>query len=161
MPDIVCRSPNGLTTYIIDVHTAWNLHMDSFVNYEETRSLVVDGEREKRESWRVALRRNHRHAAHTTPVTRFVPFSVEIFGAWGPAARRFHKEALAHVNNAFDIEYFHWSSPRFTAFWRQAFSVCTARERGRIGLAAFKGDWAWRIQAFDLLEFPGSGVTAN
>jgi hypothetical protein len=161
VPDIVCRSPNGLTTYIIDVHTAWNLHMDSFVNYEETRSLVVDGEREKRESWRVALRRNHRHVAHTTPVTRFVPFIVEIFGAWGPAARRFHKEALAHVNGAFDIEYFHWSSPRFTAFWRQAFSVCTAHERGRIGLAAFKGDWARRIQAFDLLEFPGSGVVAN
>ena len=72
-------------------------------------------------------------------------------------ARRFHKEALAHVNNAFDIEYFQWSSPRFTAFWRQAFSVCTACKRGRIGLAAFKGDWARRIQAFDLLEFPGSG----
>ena len=39
--------------------------------------------------------------------------------------------------------------------------VCTARERGRIGLEAFKGDWARRIQAFDLLEFPGSGVAAN
>ena len=26
---------------------------------------------------------------------------------------------------------------------------------------AFKGDWARRIQAFDLLEFPGSGVAAN
>jgi hypothetical protein len=49
-----------------------------------------------------------------------------------------------------------WSSPRFTAFWRQAFSVCTAREWGRIGLVAFKGDWAQRIQVFDLLEFPGS-----
>jgi hypothetical protein len=46
-------------------------------------------------------------------------------------AQRFHKEALAHLNNAFDIEYFHWSSPRFTAaFWRQAFFVCTAREWG-------------------------------
>jgi hypothetical protein len=76
-------------------------------------------------------------------------------------ARRFHKEALAHVNNAFDIEYFQWSSPRFTAFWWQAFSVCTACKRGRIGMAAFKGDWARRIQAFDLLEFPGSGVAAN
>jgi hypothetical protein len=153
--------PRRLTTYFIDVRIAWNLHADGFVGYEETGSLAVDGEREKWNSWRAALRRNHRHAAHTTPVTRFVPFSVEISGAWGPAARRFHKEAPAHVNNAFDIEYFHWSSPRFTAFWRQAFSVCTARERGRIGLVAFKGDWAWRIQAFDLLEFPGSGVAAN
>ena len=90
-----------------------------------------------------------------------MPFSVEIFGAWGPAARRFHKEALAHVNGAFDIEYFHWSSPRFTAFRRQAFSVCIARERGKIGLAAFKGDWARRVKALDLLEFPGSGVAAN
>jgi hypothetical protein len=56
----------------------------------------------------------------------------------------------------FDIEYFHWSSPRFTAFWRQAFSVCTARERGRIGLAAFKGDLGRGAssEAFDLLEFP-------
>jgi hypothetical protein len=90
-----------------------------------------------------------------------VPFSVEISGAWGLTARRFHKEALAHVNNAFDIEYFHWSSPRLTTFWRQAFSVYTARERGRIGLAAFKGDWARRIQAFDLLKLLGSGVAAN
>ena len=31
-------------------------------------------------------------------------------------------------------------------------------ERGRIGLAPFKGDWARRIHAFDLLEFPGLGV---
>ena len=47
----------------------------------------------------------------------------------GSRARRFHKLALAHVNNAFDIEYFHWSNPRFTAFWWQTFSVCTAREQ--------------------------------
>ena len=86
---------------------------------------------------------------------------VHVEGAWGPAARHFHKEALAHVNNAFDIEYFYWSSPHFTAFWRQAISVCTAREWGKIGLEAFKGDWARRVQAFDLLEFPGSGVVAN
>jgi hypothetical protein len=117
----------------------------------------VDGEREKWDSWRAVLRRNHRHAAHTMPVTRFVPFSVEISGASGPAARRFHKEALAHVNNAFDIEYFHWSSPHSTAFWWQAFSVCTAREWGRIGMVAFEGVWAWRIQVFDLLEFRGRG----
>jgi hypothetical protein len=40
-------------------------------------------------------------------VTRFASFSIEISGAWGPASQRFHKEVLAHVNNAFDIEYFH------------------------------------------------------
>ena len=96
------------------------------------------------------------HVPCTTPA-----LCTKISGAWRPAARRFRKEAMAHVNNAFDIEYFHWSSPRFAAFWRQAFSICTAREWGRIGLAAFKGDWAWRIQAFDLLEFPGSWVVAN
>jgi hypothetical protein len=73
-------------------------------------------------------------------------------GTWGLAARRLHKEALAHVNDTFDIEYFHWTSPRFTAFWQQAFLVCTAREQGRIGLVAFKGDWARRIQAFDHLD---------
>jgi hypothetical protein len=44
---------------------------------------------------------------------------------------------------------------------RQAFSICTARDRVRVGLVAFKGDWARRIQAFDLLEFPGSGVAAS
>jgi hypothetical protein len=79
--DIVCHSPDGLATYIIDVRTAWNLHADGFVSYEETGSLAADGERAKRDSWRVALRRNHRHVAHTTPITRFVPFSVEISGA--------------------------------------------------------------------------------
>jgi hypothetical protein len=67
----------------------------------------------------------------------------------------FHKETLAHVNNAFDIEYFHWSSPRFTNFWREAFSVCTAHDGGGNGLAAFKGDWARCIQAFDPLESQG------
>jgi hypothetical protein len=84
-----------------------NIRADGFVGYEETESLAADGEREKRDSGRVALRRNHQHATHTTLVTRFVPFSIGISRAWGPAARRFHKEALAHVNNAFDIEYFH------------------------------------------------------
>ena len=46
-------------------------------------------------------------ALRVLPVTRFVLFNVDISEAWGPAARRFHKEALAHVNNAFDIEYYH------------------------------------------------------
>jgi hypothetical protein len=32
---------------------------------------------------------------------------------------------------------------------------------GRIGPAAFKGGWARRMQAFDRLELPGSGVAAN
>ena len=75
------------------------------------------------------------------------------------ASTRRRRQTL--INNEFDIEHFHWSSLRFTAFWRQAFLVCTARERGTIGLAAFKGDWAWRIRAFDFLEFPGSGVAPN
>jgi hypothetical protein len=42
--DIVCRSPDGLTTYAIDVRVAWNLHADGFVSYEETGSLSADGE---------------------------------------------------------------------------------------------------------------------
>ena len=113
----------------------------------------------------VALRRNHAPArgAHDAGHAIRAVQCRDLRGL-GRAARRFHKEALAYVNNvryAFDIEYFHWSSPRFTAFWWQAFSVCTASEWGRIGLAAFKGDWAQRIQAFDLLEFPGLGVAAN
>ena len=103
--------PPSARTYVLNLvclrGACSNLRVGGFVGYEETGSLAADGDREKRDSWSAALRRNHRHVAHTTPVTRFVPFSVEISGNWGPAARRFHKEALAHVNNAFDIENFH------------------------------------------------------
>ena len=44
VPDIMCHSPDGLTTYAIDVRIAWNLHADGFVGYEETGSLSADGE---------------------------------------------------------------------------------------------------------------------
>ena len=64
VPDIMCHSPDGLTTYIIDVCVTWKLRR----NYEETRSSVADGEKEKRDSWRAALRRNHRRVAHMMPV---------------------------------------------------------------------------------------------
>jgi hypothetical protein len=63
-----------------------------------------------------------------------------------------YPDSLSHIRIA--NAYVKYMFPRL----RQ---VPGAREWGTIGLAAFKGDWAWRIQAFDLLEFPGSDVVAN
>jgi hypothetical protein len=97
----VCHSPDGLTAYIVDVRIAWNLHADGFVGYEETRSLAADGEREKRDSWRAALRRNHRHAAHTI---HFVVCSVLILG---PEIPSFAIQALLEYRNAWKQKRLH------------------------------------------------------
>ena len=78
----------------------------------------------------------------------FVPFSIEVGGGWGPAARRFFDGCLATANDARDVDFYHWSSQSFGEFWKDALSVLMARERARIGLAASKGDWPRRIAAY-------------
>ena len=136
VPDIMCHSPDGLTTYIIDVCVTWKLRR----NYEETRSSVADGEKEKRDSWRAALRRNHRRVAHMMPVARFVPFSVEISGAWGPARAlgastswRWLTLTMRSTSNTFTGAT-HASQP-FGGKPSQS-----VRPASKIGLAARKGD---------------------
>jgi len=78
----------------------------------------------------------------------FVPFSLEVGGVWGPAARRFFDECLDAAHTDRDIDFYHWSSQSFGDFWKDALSVLMARERARIGLAASKGDWPRRIAEY-------------
>ena len=78
----------------------------------------------------------------------FVPFSIEVGGVWGPAARRFFDGCLATANDARDVDFYHWSSQSFGDFWKDALPVLMARERARIGLAASKGDWPRRIAEY-------------
>ena len=44
------------------------------------------GETEKDRNWRKAIKRRQEVSTHEV---RFVPFSLEVGGAWGPAAKRF------------------------------------------------------------------------
>ena len=76
----------------------------------------------------------------------FVPFSLEVGGVWGPAARRFFDECLDAAHTDRDIDFYHWSSQSFGEFY--ALSVLMARERARVGLAASKGDWPRRIAEY-------------
>ena len=78
----------------------------------------------------------------------FVPFSIEVGGVWGPAARRFFDGCLAAANDARDVDFYHWSSQSFGEVWKDALSVLMARERARIGMAALEGDLSRRIVAY-------------
>ena len=80
--------------------------------------------------------------------TKQVPFSIEVGGVWGLAARRFFDGCLATANDARDVDFYHWSSQSFGEFWKDALSVLMARERARIGLAASEGDLSRRIVAY-------------
>jgi hypothetical protein len=110
----------------------------------------------------------HRHAAHTTPVTLFVPFSVEISGAWGGllgASTRRRWLTLTTYGTRSTSNTFtgaaHASQPFGGKPSQSARPASGAELVWRLSTTAFKGDWARRIQAFELLEFPGSGVAAN
>ena len=61
-----------------------------------------------------------------------VPFSVECYGAWGPAATSLFEVATAHLHNYRDTEFFHWSSARITNYWATALGVCLTREHADI-----------------------------
>ena len=65
----------------------------------------------------------------------FVPFSVECYGAWGPAATSLFEVATAHLHNYRDTEFFHWSSARITNYWATAL--------GRWVLHAMLGTQLW------------------
>ena len=103
------------------------------------------GESDKRRSWEQAMKAKRQSGYDDI---EFVPFSLEVGGVWGPAARRFFDECLDAAHTDRDIDFYHWSSQSFGDFWKDALSVLMARERARIGLAASKGDWPRRIAAY-------------
>jgi hypothetical protein len=136
VPDIMCHSPDGLTTYIIDVCITWKLRR----NYEETRSSVADGGKEKARFVASGAPTEPLARAHMMPVARFVPFSVEISGAWGPARAlgastswRWLTLTMRSTSNTFTGAT-HASQP-FGGKPSQS-----VRPASKIGLAARKGD---------------------
>ena len=111
----------------------------------KTGQFACEGEAQKRQSWKKAMKAKRQSGYDDI---EFVPFSLEVGGVWGPAARRFFDECLDAAHTDRDIDFYHWSSQSFGDFWKDALSVLMARERARIGLAASKGDWPRRIAEY-------------
>ena len=76
----------------MDLATAW------------TRWGARQGEKEKWRSWKLAIQRRQ---DRSTLDVQFVPFSVEVGGAWGPAARRFFNTCVQLANDDRDIDLYH------------------------------------------------------
>ena len=133
----------------LSVQLFWNTMSDSssggYASYTTTGVGCLRGEAQKKRSWEKAMKRK---LAEGYDDMEFVPFSIEVGGVWGPAARRFFDECLDAAHTDRDIDFYHWSSQSFGDFWKDALSVLMARERARIGLAASKGDWPRRIAAY-------------
>ena len=70
------------------------------------------GTEEKWRNWDLAIKRRQERS---TLEVQFVPFSVEVGGAWGPAAKRFFNTCVQLANDDRDIDLYHWSSARFSA----------------------------------------------
>ena len=149
VPDILATHPTSGREYVIDCRIFWNTMSDSssggYASYTSTGWGSRKGEQEKRDSWEDAMMRRR---AEGFDDVEFVPFSIEVGGVWGPAARRFFDGCLATANDARDVDFYHWSSQSFGEFWKDALSVLMARERARIGLAASEGDLSRRIVAY-------------
>eukprot|EP01046_Picozoa_sp_COSAG06_P024147 COSAG06_NODE_1952_length_7992_cov_4.274294_11_plen_113_part_00 len=77
---------------------------------------------------------------------RFVPFSLEAGGVWGPAARKFFRTCTAVAGGDRGIDLYHWSTPRFSSVWQDTLSVLVARGRARVSVSASAADWPKRIR---------------
>ena len=69
----------------------------------------------------------------------FVPFCVEVGGAWGSAAKTFFSTCVELASDDRDIDLYHWSSERFSAARKTTISVLVrlvAKGRARVGVAA-------------------------
>ena len=92
------------------------------------------------------------HACIRTLEVQFVPFSVEVGGAWGPAAKRFFNTCVQLANDDRDIDLYHRSSARFSAAWIDTISVLLAKGRARVGVADAATDWPRRIRDMQYLD---------
>ena len=110
------------------------------------------GERDKRARWKEAIAARRDRVAHDV---QFVPFCVEVGGAWGSAAKTFFDTCVALAGDDRDIDIYHWSSERFSAAWRTTISVLVAKGRARVGVAAAAADWPKRIRDLQFLDHEG------
>ena len=107
------------------------------------------GEREKDRNWRKAIKRRQEVSTHEV---RFVPFSLEVGGAWGPAAKRFFNTCVKLAGGDRDIDLYHWSSERFSSAWINTISVLLAKGRARVSVADAATDWPKRIRDMQYLD---------
>ena len=90
---------------------------------------------------------------------KFVPFCVEVGGAWGSAAKTFFNTCVVLAGDDRDIDLYHWSSERFSAAWRTTISVLVAKGRARVGVAGAATDWPKRIRDLQFLDHEGDPTT--
>ena len=90
---------------------------------------------------------------------KFVPFCVEVGGAWGSAAKTFFNMCVELAGDDRDIDLYHWSSERFSAAWRTTISVLVAKGRARVGVADAATDWPKRIRDLQFLDHEGDPTT--
>ena len=90
MPDVLATHPLTGREYVIDCRIRWNTMSDSssggYASYSKTGQFAAEGEAQKRQSWKEAMKAKRQSGYDDI---EFVPFSLEVGGVWGPAARRF------------------------------------------------------------------------
>jgi hypothetical protein len=158
VPDVVGWSADGLTEYVVDTRISWSVMSNSSAGgastYESSGDMARAGEREKWKNWRHALRRALLAGRDESRV-KFVPFSLEISGVWGPAATEFFRLRESHRRNLRDNDYFHWSSQSWRDYWLDAISICLARGRGQIGTEVARTDAFHRQATHSVSESEG------
>ena len=96
VPDVTCVNPNNGTEYVLDARIYWNSMSNGPTGYTAYRHEgwgAEHGEAEKNSSWGEAIARRQEESVHNV---KFVPFSLEAGGVWGPAAKKFFKQKTAY-----------------------------------------------------------------
>jgi hypothetical protein len=82
-----------------------------------------------------------------TEGAKFVPFSVEIAGGFGPQAKEFVRTVVDWAGNVRDVSVFGWQAATFERYWMQQIGVLLVREGAQVGSAAAMGIWRRRARA--------------
>ena len=85
-----------------------------YISYDHTGWGAEQGERHKQESWDEAIDRRMAMSANDV---KFVPFSIEAGGVWGPAAQGFFNECLKLADSDRNVDLYHWSSAKLSSTW--------------------------------------------
>ena len=154
VPDVTCVNPNTGTEYVLDARIYWNSMSNGPTGYTAYRHEgwgAEHGEAEKNSSWGEAIARRQEESVHNV---KFVPFSLEAGGVWGPAAKKFFKQCASQADNQDrDVDLYHWSSAKFESTWRDTISVLVARGRAQVGVHSAKSDWSRRILDFAYMDY--------
>ena len=122
-----------------------------YTAYQSAGGGATHGQKEKRRSWGKAIKRRRAESAHEV---EFIPFSLEVGGVWGPAARQFFNDCASKADNIDrDIDLYHWSSAKFRSAWLDTMSVLVARGRAQVGVHSAKSDWSKRIRDFQYMDY--------